>query len=87
MERIPHLGSRGLSSPSKRHTDTQIPIKSRDYLDSASRKLPKLKTHNTEPWKYLDLAFRHITRDNPMHELPELPWVTPHVTPDESSSG
>ena len=82
MERIPHLGSRGLSSPSKRHTDTQIPIKSRDYLDSTSRKLHKLKTHNTEPWKYLDLAFRHITRDNPMHELPELPRVMPKTSRD-----
>ena len=50
-----------------------------------SRKLHKLKTHNTKSWKYLDFAFRRITRDNPMHELPELPWVTPHVTPDESS--
>ena len=44
MERIPHLGSRGLSSPSKRHTDTQIHRNPEDYLDSASRELHKFKT-------------------------------------------
>ena len=47
-----------------------------------SRKLHRLKTHNTKSWKYLDFAFRHITRDNPMHELPELPRVMPKTSRD-----